>query len=225
MRFREAAASASRCRGRRREAGTPWLRRRAGQRELFAETVRARGGAAAAQELFDDQGRSRGYYSPDNRLNDLTGREWLYWTRSVINRPYPANCQHALRRAHGGQKPPDLCADLIRVFSKRGTAGARSVHGRGRRVVGSGAGGADSGGRGDQPALDRDLPRGVPPRRDPGDGHPGGRRRHRAGADRRPLRPGTHGCPVLEHGRRTAFKGQVQAGRGARAAGARYSPG
>ena len=78
------------------------------------------GGRAAPQELFDDQGRSRGYYAADNRLNDLTGREWLYWTRSVINRPYPANCQHALRRAHGGQKPPDLCADLIRVFSKRG---------------------------------------------------------------------------------------------------------
>ena len=77
-------------------------------------------GGASRQELFDDQGRSRGYYAADNRLNDLTGREWLYWTRSVIHRPYPANCQHALRRAHGGQKPPDLCADLIRVFSKRG---------------------------------------------------------------------------------------------------------
>ena len=93
---------------------------KSGQGELFAETVGARGREASPQELFDDQGRSRGYYSADNRLNDLTGREWLYWTRSVINRPYPANCQHALRRAHGGQKPPDLCADLIRVFSKRG---------------------------------------------------------------------------------------------------------
>ena len=71
-------------------------------------------------ELFDEQGRSRGFYSPRNRLNDLTGKEWLYWTRSVINRPYPPNCQHALRRCHGGQKPPDLCADLIRVFTKRG---------------------------------------------------------------------------------------------------------
>ena len=72
------------------------------------------------RELFDDQGRSRGFYSSYNQLNDLTGREWLYWTRSVINRPYPPNCQYRLRRAHGGQKPPDLCADLIRVFSKEG---------------------------------------------------------------------------------------------------------
>ena len=91
-----------------------------GQRELFDEVVRGRSAGSVNRELFDDQGRSRGHYAPDNRLNDLTGREWLYWTRSVINRPYPANCQHALRRAHGGQKPPDLCADLIRVFSKRG---------------------------------------------------------------------------------------------------------
>ena len=76
--------------------------------------------SAGKRELFHPDGRSRGFYSERNRLNDLTGKEWLYWTRSVINRPYPANCQHALRRAHGGQKPPDLCADLIRVFSKRG---------------------------------------------------------------------------------------------------------
>ena len=68
--------------------------------------------------MFDAQGRSRGFYSPHNRLNELTGKEWLYWTRSVIHRPYPPNCQHALRRVHGGQKPPDLCADLIRVFTK-----------------------------------------------------------------------------------------------------------
>jgi len=71
-------------------------------------------------ELFDDQGRSRGYYSPRNRLNDLTGKEWVYWSKSVINKPYPPNLQHKLRSSHGGQKPPDLCGDLIDVFTKRG---------------------------------------------------------------------------------------------------------
>jgi DNA modification methylase len=72
------------------------------------------------RELFQSDGTSRGFYSERNRLNDLTGREWVYWTRSVINRPYPTNCQHRLRRQHGGQKPPDLCAELIKVFSKAG---------------------------------------------------------------------------------------------------------
>jgi adenine-specific DNA methylase/DNA modification methylase len=71
-------------------------------------------------ELFDEQGKSRGFYSPRNRLNDLTGKEWVYWSKSVINKPYPPNLQHRLRSSHGGQKPPDLCGDLIEVFTKRG---------------------------------------------------------------------------------------------------------
>jgi DNA modification methylase len=71
-------------------------------------------------ELFDQEGRSRGFYSGGNRLNELTGKEWVYWSKSVINRPYPPSLQHRLRSRHGGQKPPELCADLIRVFTKSG---------------------------------------------------------------------------------------------------------
>ncbi|HEQ71868.1 MAG TPA: class I SAM-dependent methyltransferase, partial [Spirochaetia bacterium] len=71
-------------------------------------------------ELFDTDGNSRGYYSSNNKLNDLTGKEWLFWTRSVISKPYPPNLQHALRSRHGGQKPPELCRDLISVFTKQG---------------------------------------------------------------------------------------------------------
>ncbi len=71
-------------------------------------------------ELFDQDGRSRGFYSGRNRLNELTGKEWVYWSKSVINRPYPPSLQHRLRSRHGGQKPPELCADLIRVFTKSG---------------------------------------------------------------------------------------------------------
>ena len=74
----------------------------------------------AKKEIFDADGTSRGFYSEDNRVNDLTGREWVFWTRSVITKPYPPNVQHALRNQHGGQKPPDLCADLLRIFTKEG---------------------------------------------------------------------------------------------------------
>jgi len=72
------------------------------------------------KELLDANGESRGFYSEDNRVNDLTGREWVFWTRSVITKPYPPNMQHALRGRHGGQKPPELCADLLRAFTKAG---------------------------------------------------------------------------------------------------------
>jgi len=68
----------------------------------------------------DENGRSRGFYSESNRVNDLTGREWVFWTRSVITKPYPPDMQHELRSRHGGQKPPGLCADLIRAFTKSG---------------------------------------------------------------------------------------------------------
>jgi DNA modification methylase len=88
-------------------------------------------------ELFDAAGASRGFYSDDNRLNELTGREWVYWTKSVITRPYPANMQHKLRSRHGGQKPPDLCADLIRVFSKGGETVLDPLAGVGGTLLGA----------------------------------------------------------------------------------------
>ncbi len=78
--------------------------------------------SVAKRELHDAEGNSRGWYSEANRVNDLTGREWVFWSRSVITRPYPPNLQHALRNRHGGQKPPELCADLVRAFSKEGQA-------------------------------------------------------------------------------------------------------
>ncbi|WP_293032672.1 DNA methyltransferase [Natronococcus sp.] len=73
-------------------------------------------------ELADHQRyvEDRGIYDERNRVNDLTGREWKYATKSVIDEGYPPDVQHDLRSEHGGQKPPRLCADLIGRFSKAG---------------------------------------------------------------------------------------------------------
>src|SRR6266540_40229 len=61
---------------------------------------------------------------PRNTLNDLSGREWTYALRSVIATRYPTNgaegYAHALRRAHPSPKPPQLMAELIRFFTRRG---------------------------------------------------------------------------------------------------------
>lgn len=57
-------------------------------------------------------------YDSRNKLNDLNGAEWQYSTKSVISKIYPSNCQHKLRSQHGGQKPPDLCSDIIKIFTK-----------------------------------------------------------------------------------------------------------
>ncbi|GAB4206062.1 MAG: DNA methyltransferase [Roseiflexaceae bacterium] len=61
---------------------------------------------------------------PRNQLNDLSGREWTYALRSVIATRYPTqgpeSYAHALRRVHPSPKPPQLMAELVRFFSKRG---------------------------------------------------------------------------------------------------------
>ena len=65
-----------------------------------------------------------GAADPRNRLNDLTGREWTYALRSVLATRYPTSgpeaYAHALRRAHPSPKPPQLMAELIRFFTRRG---------------------------------------------------------------------------------------------------------
>lgn len=88
-------------------------------------------------ELFDEQGESRGFYSKKNRLNELTGKEWVYWSKTVINKPYPVNLQHKLRSKHGAQKPPELCADLIKIFTKKGEKVLDPFAGVGGTLIGA----------------------------------------------------------------------------------------
>jgi len=73
-------------------------------------------------ELSDHQEyiEGRGIYDERNRVNDPTGREWKFATKSVIPEQYPPDLQHELRSEHGGQKPPRLCTELIQRFSKAG---------------------------------------------------------------------------------------------------------
>lgn len=79
----------------------------------------------------------------ENSLNDLSGKEWIYSTNSIaslsfdqqdialykfINDAYEtrfptkgvASYAHHIRKAHPTPKPPQLIANLINFFSKRG---------------------------------------------------------------------------------------------------------
>lgn len=78
-----------------------------------------------------------GSYDKRNKLNDLTGSEWQFWTKTVISKHYPSNMQHKLRSQHGGQKPPQLCADLIQVFTKRGQTVLDPLAGVGGTLLGA----------------------------------------------------------------------------------------
>jgi DNA modification methylase len=57
---------------------------------------------------------------PDNTLNELSGEEWLYFTKSVWGTAYPSELGHALRKRHGANKPPRLMARLIEFFTTTG---------------------------------------------------------------------------------------------------------
>jgi len=57
---------------------------------------------------------------PRNTLNELSGEEWLYFTKSVWTTAYPSELGHALRKAHGANKPPRLMARLIEFFTTSG---------------------------------------------------------------------------------------------------------
>jgi len=57
---------------------------------------------------------------PSNTLNELSGEEWLYFTKSVWSTAYPSELGHQSRRQHGANKPPRLMARLIEFFTTSG---------------------------------------------------------------------------------------------------------
>jgi DNA modification methylase len=63
---------------------------------------------------------SRASVHPANGLNELTGDQWLYFTKSLWTTAYPSELGHAARKAHGANKPPRLMARLIEFFSRPG---------------------------------------------------------------------------------------------------------
>ena len=62
-------------------------------------------------------------YHIDNKLNDLTGGEWSYFLRSVINTRYGTKGEdsfaHEIRKIRPSPKPPQLMSDIIRFFTKK----------------------------------------------------------------------------------------------------------
>ena len=61
-------------------------------------------------------------YYMDNKLNELTGSEWTYFTNSVINTSYSTNgkdnCGYKYRKIHPTPKPPVLLKEIIEFFTK-----------------------------------------------------------------------------------------------------------
>lgn len=77
-----------------------------------------REGEVPAEQLMPSPGERK--IHPRNKLNALTGEEWLYRSKSVLQTSYPSAYGHALRKKHGANKPPQLMKELIEFFTKPG---------------------------------------------------------------------------------------------------------
>lgn len=62
----------------------------------------------------------KGILHPKNKLNDLPGNAWLFFTKTVVRTSYPSELGHKLRRKHYANKPPALMREIIEFFTKRG---------------------------------------------------------------------------------------------------------
>lgn len=64
----------------------------------------------------------RGVYDKRNQLNDLTGKEWVYFTNSVWITGYSPTARENVglkyRKIHPSPKPPALIKDIIEFFTK-----------------------------------------------------------------------------------------------------------
>ena len=64
----------------------------------------------------------RGIYDKRNKLNDLTGKEWVYFTNSVWITGYSPTAKDnvglKIRKVHPSPKPPGLMKEIIDFFTK-----------------------------------------------------------------------------------------------------------
>lgn len=77
---------------------------------------------------------------PRNQLNELSGEEWLYFTKSLWTTAYPSELGHSLRRQHGANKPPRLMARLIEFFTRGGETVLDPFAGVGGTLLGAAIG-------------------------------------------------------------------------------------
>ena len=82
-------------------------------------------------------GTSRPGKHPRNTLNELSGDEWMFFTKSVLTTAYPSSYGHELRKAHGANKPPQLMQSLIEFFTRAGDRVLDPFAGVGGTLIGA----------------------------------------------------------------------------------------
>src|SRR5262245_24518315 len=95
------------------------------------------GQAGEGRATLITQRSSPGQKHPKNRLNELCGDEWIFFTKSVVTTAYPSDYGHKLRKAHGANKPPQLMQALIEFFTAAGERVLDPFAGVGGTLIGA----------------------------------------------------------------------------------------
>ncbi|MHA1932598.1 MAG: DNA methyltransferase [Promethearchaeota archaeon] len=69
---------------------------------------------------YQEDRQKRGIYDRRNILNDLTGKEWLFSTKTIIPKIYPTNFSSSLINNNPFFLPVQLRREIIETFSKPG---------------------------------------------------------------------------------------------------------
>jgi len=81
---------------------------------------------------------------PNNKLNDLSGDKWIFFTQSVLRTNYPKSLCFLLRHQHGANKPPEFMKDIILFFTKKGSTVLDPFAGVGGTLLGASLCGRES---------------------------------------------------------------------------------
>lgn len=72
------------------------------------------------KELLTDIRKKKGIKHPRNKLNELNGNEWAFFTKTILRTSYPFELGHKLRKIHYANKPPQLMKLLIEFCTRLG---------------------------------------------------------------------------------------------------------
>ncbi|MHA2225575.1 MAG: DNA methyltransferase [Candidatus Hodarchaeales archaeon] len=85
---------------------------------------------------YQEDRQERGVYDKRNPLNDLTGKEWLFSTKTVIPKTFPVIWSKNLNSRNQSPLPSDLSRELVETFSKPGNTILDPFAGIGSTLIG-----------------------------------------------------------------------------------------
>ncbi len=86
---------------------------------------------------YQEDRHERGIFDKRNRLNDLTGKEWLFSTKTVIPKNFSLIWPHNTKSRNYNPIPSDLSREIVESFSKPGDTVLDPFAGIGSTLIGS----------------------------------------------------------------------------------------